>query len=1783
MKKRILSLLVVMVMMCSFVPIIARADTSGNCGDNLTWNIKNDTLTISGTGNMKGYSSIASFPWFNNKSSFTKVIIEEGVTSISYGAFSLYDNIVSVEIPSTMVEIPSASIHGDNLETINVNQNNMYYSSINGVLFNKDQTILLAYAGKSTTTYSIPSSVNVIDDYAFYYSKGVKNIIIPNSVESIGKSAFCRSELTNISIPNSVKTIESYAFDDCDNLLYATIGDGVNVIPEHLFYGCDSLKRVTMGKNITSINNNGFNLCSSLTDIEVNSLNSTFSSNDGVLFNNNKTKLILCPNGKSGVYVIPNSVVDIESHAFTYCQKISNIILPDSVKTIGYEAFFDCSLLSSITIGKGVTRIEKNAFSFCTNLNSVTIPNHVSIIGEEAFSHCSELTNITISNSVSSIGFAAFYSCPNLANVYYNGSNDEWNNMTIEDMNTCLTNATIHYNSAEGDTPSPNPSTEKHDITIEVRDAKTNNLIPNSRISVFSNADKAKFYTLANGKTTLKDVDFPIYSIGAYADDYTYNRAYENVQYPENGKIVFSLTSFESQKVEVKGVYIFNKIDSMNVGETHQLEAYVSPITATDKGITWSSSDTSVATVNNGTITGIGEGTAIITAKTSNNKTAKCTVNVIDNLNYNKYGYSFTNYYDNFGYSYEYQIPKERYLQAGFSLPIATLKYKSNEKWEGSCAGMSFSSILFYKDTLKEYKYDKTAKFPIDFNAPNADDKQSKKLREMIELFQVAQSRPQVKYSDFSAADIARELDNGNPVALSLKTGKNDAVGHAVVIYSYTKSGNTYTFNIYDCSRFVTELTYTTDSNYSFDGFYTDSDGNRYKWKIKEYCTSSSLISLYWALFYQNNNGAISLLSVDDKNSYMYIIRDAENIKITNSAGQTSTVVNGEVSGEIEELRLVNDNNLSEHSQYILIAPIDTYTVVGETDKEATTTFSDDNMSVSVTSTSSTPITISNNLYDVNIASKSESNYNITYTTYDNIFDEMNISGMSYSGLQTSLNGNDITISGAKSIIADATRSGILTEVSADIEENQTAVVECSKSGEGNTVLQITANQSALTETALLPERLQAPMPEYDLESGEYTEGQTLTFTKDDNTIIYYTTDGSKPTTESMIYTTPIEINKSATINVFASKYGYENSDIITLEYTLPDVIIPIPSLLEGEYNGMQQVELYADEDTNIYYTTDGSDPIENGELYTCPIPIIDDTTIIAYAEKNGCKSKTVNYNYNISQIPKAELSTPILEDVTYGTKLSDIVLPQNWAWSDGNIVPTVENSGYEAIYTVTDYSNYDWSGIDGYNADTHTVTRTIPLTVNKSNSEVSAANTEITYSEQLILTANVSKIPTAQNMSLFSTAEDKVEFFAGKTLLGTADVAYTDSSKTSGTAEITIDTNDRQLKIGNNTITAVYGGSVNLNGSENNNIIVKLNKKAEVVPELTIDFENEALTGLDDNAKYIIDNVDADVQNCKIALGNSQLGTTLSIVRKAHDEYYSDSAAQSLEIPARPDKPTIVEAIQPDVIGGTGTIKGITETMEYSTDNGATWNDGNGSDITNIVGSTTYLVRYKATTNKFKSDNYSITIDIFGAEKEPTPSVDINYADEILTGFESGTYAINGTVVTVENGVLNIDESYYGKHVSIVKKGDGTTTNDSDAQEFTIPDRPSTPNVVASAVTAVDKNDGKITGTTSDMEYRISGGKWTNCTGSEIINLAAGTYEVRVKATDRNFSGSMTQVIVDTECVKITAIYTADGVLEDIKVATINISEITTHQNTETNKTFYWESLESMKPIDLN
>lgn len=331
----------------------------------------------------------------------TNISIPDCIKNIEYWAFYYCTNLTSITIPVSVKSIGSEAFVGCvNLKAIEVDSLNPYYSSVNGVLFDKLQTTLVAYPTGGDVTYAIPSSVTNIDFGAFASCTNLASLTIPSSVNIIGQWAFsdCVS-LTNITIPGSVGIIGDHAFYSCAGLTNIEISPGVTNIEGSAFQNCDRLTRVTIPASVASIGEGPFFYCSRLTAIEVDASNPAYSSADGVLFNSDRTVLIECPGGKAGDYVIPNSVTGIGDWAFNQCFKMTGVLIPNSVTNIGRGAFMDCSALSQITIPESVIIIGGYSFSHCSGLGRITIPGSVASIGSEAFSFCYNLSAIDVDES----------------------------------------------------------------------------------------------------------------------------------------------------------------------------------------------------------------------------------------------------------------------------------------------------------------------------------------------------------------------------------------------------------------------------------------------------------------------------------------------------------------------------------------------------------------------------------------------------------------------------------------------------------------------------------------------------------------------------------------------------------------------------------------------------------------------------------------------------------------------------------------------------------------------------------------------------------------------------------------------------------------------------------------------------------------------------------------------------------------------------------------------------------------------------------------------------------------------------------------------------------------------------------------------------------------------------------------------------------------------------------------------------------------------------------------
>lgn len=214
----------------------------------------------------------------------------------------------------------------------------------------------------------------------------LKEAEVLDGVKSIGNLTFYSClHLTDVNISNSIISIGRDAFSACDKLVNVNIPNGLTDIGIRAFESCISLKNIIIPSSVTNIGNSAFNGCYSLKSIEVAEDNSNYSSEDGVLFNKNKSNLICCPGGKAGEYTIPDFVTSMSSGAFSNCRSITKVVIPNTITSIPYGAFTQCYALTDVVIPNSVTSIEDSAFKQCSSLANITIPSSVTNIGTDAF------------------------------------------------------------------------------------------------------------------------------------------------------------------------------------------------------------------------------------------------------------------------------------------------------------------------------------------------------------------------------------------------------------------------------------------------------------------------------------------------------------------------------------------------------------------------------------------------------------------------------------------------------------------------------------------------------------------------------------------------------------------------------------------------------------------------------------------------------------------------------------------------------------------------------------------------------------------------------------------------------------------------------------------------------------------------------------------------------------------------------------------------------------------------------------------------------------------------------------------------------------------------------------------------------------------------------------------------------------------------------------------------------------------------------------------------------
>ena len=417
--------------------------SEGVCGESISFKLTYDgTLTLSGSGPMNTFE----YDWKNDHPIcgwgedivyIKKIVIEEGITSISQYSFYDCEGLKEVKIPSSIKFIGKDAFHWcPNVEKVSIDdvkswcQIDFENENSNPIQFGSD----LYVAGEKTTEIKVPDGITEMKPYVFWrrgstaddktlitsiqlpdtVTKIGKNALtnnclqslkIPDGVTSIGAGALVGNNFSTIKIPENVTEIGNDAFGGCSELTTIELPDSVKEIGTGLFNNCTKLTSVKLPQGIESIKNGIFEKCTALTEFEI---PANVESVEKSAFQN-------CTNLKR--VTLPNGLKTVEWGAFSGCTSLSEINIPDTVTSIGEYTFCKCTALSAIDIPNSVTNIGEYTFYNCSALAAIDIPNSVTNIGEYAFFNCSALTAIDIPNSVTNIGKNTFYNCSALAVV----------------------------------------------------------------------------------------------------------------------------------------------------------------------------------------------------------------------------------------------------------------------------------------------------------------------------------------------------------------------------------------------------------------------------------------------------------------------------------------------------------------------------------------------------------------------------------------------------------------------------------------------------------------------------------------------------------------------------------------------------------------------------------------------------------------------------------------------------------------------------------------------------------------------------------------------------------------------------------------------------------------------------------------------------------------------------------------------------------------------------------------------------------------------------------------------------------------------------------------------------------------------------------------------------------------------------------------------------------------------------------------------------------------------
>ena len=500
---------------------------------------------------------------FCSCTSLKTVIFSDSVTTIADGSFTDCTGLESVTIGKGCTSVTaSAFTRNVNLVKFDVSEDNESYTSVDGVLYNKEKTAVVCYPKSLSGEY-----------------------VIPDTVTSIEKAAFenC-NKLTKITIGSGVETVNPYAFNQCNLLATVVFKDSDTAnkkICERAFYYCGSLTEVDFGNAVTSIGDYAFTICSKIKSLEFpDSLTSIgqfafspYTDRTGGTYKESNLESVKFGTGLKtignyafyddrkiskleftgdnltsiGSYAFYDNLaleelnlsgdnVSIGDNAFNNYNKLKTVNLKSGIKSIGSYAFRDCTVLDDIKLCSELETIGAYAFYNCGNLQSIEIPDNVTKIDNNTFENCSSLKSVSIGKSCTTISATAFNNATKLEKITVSADNEKYSSVDGALLNKEKTSIILYPKSKSGEFVIP-------DTVTSIADRAFSSCPNLTKITIGANVESVGAYAFSSCSAltdvVFKDSTIKKKVIGLYA---FYNcQALSNVDF---GNAVTSIGSF---------------------------------------------------------------------------------------------------------------------------------------------------------------------------------------------------------------------------------------------------------------------------------------------------------------------------------------------------------------------------------------------------------------------------------------------------------------------------------------------------------------------------------------------------------------------------------------------------------------------------------------------------------------------------------------------------------------------------------------------------------------------------------------------------------------------------------------------------------------------------------------------------------------------------------------------------------------------------------------------------------------------------------------------------------------------------------------------------------------------------------------------------------------------------------------------------------------------------------------------------------------------------------------